>query len=410
MSGTEEFRAESTIGERIRRLRKKVGMTQDELAAAAGVSTDLIRKLEQGQRHTASLASLSRIARALGVSIAALLGPAPPAASAEQHQPQIIAIRDALTSVDDILGELDDVDAPDLAELAHAVAHAWGMYWACRYTTLAAMLPRLLTDTRAATHAATAAEAGRAADLAAQVHQITARTLVQFDKADLGHVAAREALRLAGRAGDPLRLAAVREVLGFVLVRQGRYDDAERVAVVTATQLEPTGQVSTAHWSVYGGLLLRRATSAARQGRSGTATDLLTEAAEATQQTGGNRIDYDLRFGPSFLVMQSTDCAVVTGDYVAAAEASRRMPRGSALPLVSRSRHLADVAHAQLRLGRIQAAESTLLTMERAAPEWTALHRLPRVLVGELLTRGRPSTRLRELAQRLHAAPAPRGG
>jgi hypothetical protein len=231
---------------------------------------------------------------------------------------------------------------------------------------------------------------------------------VQFDKADLGHVAAREALRLAAGALDPLRLASAREVLGFVLVRQGRYGDAERVAVTTATQLEPTGQVSTAQWSVYGGVLLRGATSAARQGRSGTATDLLTEAAAATQQTGGNRADYDLRFGPSFLVMQSTDCAVVTGDYVAAAEAARRMPRDSAMPLVSRSRHLADVAHAQLRLGRIQAAESTLLTMERAAPEWTALDRLSRVLVGELLTRGRPSSRLRELAQRLQATPAPR--
>ncbi|MGH4021505.1 MAG: hypothetical protein ACRDT0_20190 [Pseudonocardiaceae bacterium] len=39
--------------------------------------------------------------------------------------------------------------------------------------------------------------------------------------------------------------------------------------------------------------------------------------------------------------------------------------------------------------------------MERGAPEWTAHHRLPRVLVGELLTRRRPSVALRELAGRL---------
>jgi transcriptional regulator with XRE-family HTH domain len=149
MSGTDDVRAESPIGERIRRFRHNVVMTQDDLAAAADVSTDLIRKLEQGQRQTASIASLSRIARALGVGIAALLGPAPPAASAEQHQPQIVAIRDALTSVDDILGELDDVDAPDLTELARTVIHAWGLYWTCRYATLAAMLPRLLAEAHA---------------------------------------------------------------------------------------------------------------------------------------------------------------------------------------------------------------------------------------------------------------------
>ncbi|MBV9140677.1 MAG: hypothetical protein JO115_07145 [Pseudonocardiales bacterium] len=47
--------------------------------------------------------------------------------------------------------------------------------------------------------------------------------------------------------------------------------------------------------------------------------------------------------------------------------------------------------------------ESTLLTLKRAAPEWAALHRL---LVGELLTRGHPSSRLRELAERLQAIPA----
>lgn len=45
--------------------------------------------------------------------------------------------------------------------------------------------------------------------------------------------------------------------------------------------------------------------------------------------------------------------------------------------------------------------------MEQAAPEWTAHHQLPRVLVGELLTRGRPSVRLRELAHRLNAPRAP---
>ncbi len=55
MSGMDDVRTQSTIGERIKRLRNDVVMTQDDLAAAAGVSTDLIRKLEQGDR--ASLAT-----------------------------------------------------------------------------------------------------------------------------------------------------------------------------------------------------------------------------------------------------------------------------------------------------------------------------------------------------------------
>ncbi len=54
MPDRDDVRTQSTtIGESIKRLRGGVLMTQDDLAAAAGVSTDLIRKLEHGRRHTA---------------------------------------------------------------------------------------------------------------------------------------------------------------------------------------------------------------------------------------------------------------------------------------------------------------------------------------------------------------------
>ncbi len=318
------------------------------------------------------------------------------------------AIRDALTSVDDLLGELDGADAPDLTEFSRAVTYAFGLYWAGRYGPLAAMLPRLLTEAAAATHGAAGPEVGQAADLAAQVHRIAASTLLHFGAPDLGFIAAREALRLAALAPDPLRAAAMRCTLGHVLMRQGRFLDAERVCVATAEQVQPRGEPTTAHLSVFGGVLLRGAAAAARQGRTGAAADLLTEATATAQRTGMDRTDYDVVFGPSNVIMQSADCSVVAEDYVAAAEVARRMPRNSALPLSTRSRHLADVAHAELRLGHDRAAEAVLLTMEQAAPEWAAHQQLPRVLVGELLTRRRPSTRLRELARRLNVGRATR--
>jgi transcriptional regulator with XRE-family HTH domain len=398
--------AESTIGERIRALRKPA-YTQDSLAAAAEVSVDVIRKLEQGRRHTASIGTLQRIARALDVDIAALLDPSRPVSATDDDQTRVSAIRDALTSIDDLLGELDGADAPDLTELSRTVTYAWGARWAGRYEPLAAMLPRLLTEAAAATHGTAGSEAGRAADLAAQVHQITAEILLGLGASDLGYVAAREAVRLAALVSDPLRAAATRDTLGRVLMRQGRFVDAERVCVATAEDMQPEGDASTAHLSVYGGVLLRGATAAARQGRAGAATDLLAEATAVARRTGADRTDYDVVFGPSNVVMQSVDCSVVTEDYVAAAEMARTMPPDAALPLVSRSRHLADVAHAQLRLGHDRAAESTLLTIERAAPEWISHQQLPGVLVGELLTRGRPSPRLRALARRLNAVRAP---
>ena len=185
-------------GERIRELRRGI-FTQTDLAAAADVSVDVIRKLEQGRRHTASIGTLQRIARALDVDIGRLLGPSRPVSAAGEPPTPAAAIRDVLTSVDDLPDELDDVDAPDLTELGRAVSYAWGLFYAGRYGPLAAMLPRLLTEAQAVTHAAPLTGSARAADLAAQVHQVTAVTLLRFGAPDLGYVGSARLRELAHR-------------------------------------------------------------------------------------------------------------------------------------------------------------------------------------------------------------------
>ncbi|MGH3931027.1 MAG: helix-turn-helix domain-containing protein [Pseudonocardiaceae bacterium] len=399
---------EPTIGECIRELRRP-RYTQVDLAVAANVSVDVIRKLEQGRRLTASIGTLQRIARVLGVDVAALLGRARPAATGQtQEQAQVGAIRDALTSIDDLIGGVDGEDVPTVAMLGRSVTYGWGAYWGGRYGLLAAMLPDLLVQSRAVLWDCPVTDRPRAVELAAQVQSLTACTLLRLDAPDLAHVAARESLRLSAGSEDPLLDAAMRCTLGCVLLRQGRFVDAQRLAVATAEDCQPRGDAGPAQLSVYGGLLLSGATAAAREGRAGAAADLLAEASVVAGRSGVDRTDYEVVFGPSNVVMQSVDVAVVTEDFATAAEVARRMPRDSVLPLAARSRHLTDVAHTQLRLGRTQAAESTLLMMEQAAPDWTAHHQLPRLLIGELLTRGRPSSRLRALAERLDVRPGTR--
>src|SRR6266542_5296596 len=61
------------IGRRIRQLRTERELPQRELAERAGVSVDLVSKLEQRVKQTPSLQSLGKIAAALGVEVAALL-------------------------------------------------------------------------------------------------------------------------------------------------------------------------------------------------------------------------------------------------------------------------------------------------------------------------------------------------
>jgi transcriptional regulator with XRE-family HTH domain len=58
----------------IHTLRTKAGMTQEELAKKARVTQGYIALLEGGQRPNPSLPTLRKLARALGVPVAELLG------------------------------------------------------------------------------------------------------------------------------------------------------------------------------------------------------------------------------------------------------------------------------------------------------------------------------------------------
>jgi transcriptional regulator with XRE-family HTH domain len=77
------------LGNRLRGRRLLQGLTQQELAAMAGVSLGLLRKLELGS-GTASLDTLVRVVQALGLAaeLQALFAP-PPRSIAELERAQV---------------------------------------------------------------------------------------------------------------------------------------------------------------------------------------------------------------------------------------------------------------------------------------------------------------------------------
>ena len=66
--------ARYAVGRTIKRLRDAKGWTQQELADRAKVTDAYITQLETGVRTNPSLAVLKRLAKALGVPVAELLG------------------------------------------------------------------------------------------------------------------------------------------------------------------------------------------------------------------------------------------------------------------------------------------------------------------------------------------------
>lgn len=67
----------SELGHRLRSLREERGMTQQVLAQAAGIATDMVSRLENGHYSSPGLRTLLRIAEGMGLSVSALLPDVP---------------------------------------------------------------------------------------------------------------------------------------------------------------------------------------------------------------------------------------------------------------------------------------------------------------------------------------------
>jgi transcriptional regulator with XRE-family HTH domain len=62
-----------TISENIKKLRTKLGLTQDDLAKKADIKYTTLMKVESGTVNKPSVQTMAKIAKALGVAIENLL-------------------------------------------------------------------------------------------------------------------------------------------------------------------------------------------------------------------------------------------------------------------------------------------------------------------------------------------------
>lgn len=385
-----------SVGDRIKELRtdraRGQTMSQTQLAAAATCSVDVIRKLEQpSARYTPSIPTLHRIATALDVDIADLFRPARPALAAVGPQSGAVALRRAVVSVDEFVGAEPDVEPLDLDTARRTVGYGWVALWQARTPdTLPAILPAALGRMRATLRQARTDDRAALSDLAAQLYQLAAGTLVHLGYGDAAHFAIREGLRLAGQGDDPLRAASLMRTVAWICVCQGRFAEAHHIATTAAAELAPRGDSPLPVWTLYGTLLLNGAVAASRDQDRPKALVLLDEAREAARRTG-HRNDYECEFGPDKVQMHAVDVAIATEDYAAALDEAARMPSQSRLPLLDRVNHLSNAAMAHTRLGHDQLAIEVLQQINHVAPQWLAVRRTAQMVIRELYERATPA-------------------
>jgi transcriptional regulator with XRE-family HTH domain len=379
------------LGENVARIRKARNLSQEELAAAAGVAVDTVARLERGERQTTRTSTLNKLARALGVEPSTLLGILPP-----PHEPahsDMVDLRKALTSSVEVPGLADFADLREtvpLAELRGSLSYAWQAYIAGRHSELLHTLPVLLADAHRLVHEAKGARLNSAYSVLSGAYRLGAGTAGRFGMDDLAFIAAERAVRVAKMSDDPdIGVAVSTRYLVWVLVRQGRTVEAETVAVRMAERVEPRmSDRNTRALGVFGNLLFNAASAALRADRGARSSELLRVAQAAAVRSGRDEVSEAGIFGPRIAAIQGVDQAVRLGDPEEALRLGDTVPEANGpVPAFWEAGHRIHLAAAAAEL-RLERRALTLLAQARdLAPDWVRYQPLGSAVMREIVDR-----------------------
>lgn len=398
------------IGESIAALRIRRGMTQEGLAEAAGVSVSTLSKLEQGSRQDPSMATLRKIAAGLGVTTGELFTPSPTFSTARLdagERSDLHALRQVLQPARSVDGsavwEPADGVVPSLAEIRESTREANQMYQRNQYVTAFQLLPGLISDARVAAEELTGEDQVGALVQLSHAYRLAGSLLTHLRSDDLAYSAYGMAARAGQDAGQDVLTASA--VIGetWLLIRQGRFQDVERVAVASADAIEPKfSRASRAELASWGWLMLRAAAAAVRNNRAEAATDMLLSAAAAAARIGRDQIDYHeywSTLGPAVVAMKRVETALISGDVATAAEVAKTIPPGK-VTSNNWNRHQLDLVAISLERRQWERALKRLAAVRRGAPSWLRYQRYAAQLTERLLTNvRRKPPELREVAQ-----------
>lgn len=394
-----------SIGDQLGRLRTQLGLTQEQLAERAGVSVDVIRKLEQGTRSSARIKTLADLASALDANLSVLIAPRNTLAPLDNHDPALEAIRQAVT-----YGSVPGLDEPDdqhdeTAALATSANTAWRVWQRGDYSTLAAALPTLVSEARHACRDLTGDAQVDAYGHLATAFEVAAGIAIMLGMDDLAWLAAERAVTAGGRSGTSVVAASTRYWASWILRRQGRYDESINVAVRAAEDHEPSLMRATdAELAVWGGMMVGASGAAARNEQPERADELLSYARGAAGRLGHDHTDRWSVFGPRLVAHTAVTNAVEIGDYEHALYLNRAVgSTEGTLPPSWEARYLLGLAYAQVERNQDADAVASLSQARRVAPEWVRYYRLARDVTLELWRRPirRHSHELAEVARHI---------
>jgi len=389
-----------TLGDRVRTIRKRRGLTQIELAGNSGVSASLIRKLEQGAIAEPRSETVRRLAVALKVPTTRLT-------SRHDDPPPARPDVDAWAPVQRALEGRHEGSAPDepvtLVGVETEFAAAKPLFRQARFTQLRDVLPRLLRDADQLVAEASGTDSSFGARRArSRIRQMVGWSFVQtwqFEAAD-------HAIELAiDDAPDQATRVPLVDAECFRYIRAGDLGSARELAIKWADDIEPhrISKASFEELAAWGVTLLRVSAAAVRDNRPGEAADALKFARMAAM--GLNRGEYNSSsgvlhaFGPVTVAMAEAENAMIEDlPDVVLNVANRIADRNYPLPWAW-NRHRLDVASALVATHKSSEAINVLQDIHRTMPEWLPSQHYARNILGRVVDQRRTLTpEIRELA------------
>ncbi|MFD4553265.1 helix-turn-helix domain-containing protein [Streptomyces sp. NPDC058469] len=400
------------LADNVKKYRRTAGLSQEGLAIAAGLSLSTVRKVEQGGH--VSMDTLAILAGALSVTTSALLASEAPTSvvgpADEANRRYLAELRRALMPPIGLAASLaEPAEAEDPSAIRQGVQDGHTLYQADQYTSVARALPKLLRASEAAVSTLEGEEQQHAMIARAHALLLAGKYLTQVRQYDMAYFALAEAIRLARETGQT-QLAATGIVgLGWLLLREDRFDESEQLAAQTAAEMEPRmSEATPAQLAVWGELWLRVAAAARRNNR-----DDVAKHARRMAKTAGGALEREhtsfpthwSAFGPVTAEAKAIEDLALVGD---ARGVLRRADEGplsakgvknfGRLSTNNYGRHRLDVARAHVLLGSHQDAMDELVHLRDAADVWLTHQPMARRVMTDIL-----STRKRTLTEEMRS-------
>ncbi|GAA4232511.1 transcriptional regulator with XRE-family HTH domain [Streptosporangium album] len=399
--------AAESVGTRVRRARKRAGITQSELARRVSRAQSWVSGIENDSIPLDSIALINTLARALRMHPNELTarpyrGDSP---SEDRGHSAIPEIRRHLERYD-LDPEWAGAVRP-LPDLRAATERARWLRREARYAELADELPALLSELQAATHLYAEPDRSAAFKLLGLTYLAADSVVYNLGYADLSLITTNRVRWAGERAGDPYHDAVFAYLRIRSLWASTSWNDALSVLDTACASIEDEYTAGQAEaLAVWGGLQLRAAITAARKNDPDEAWSRHQLATEAVTRLGSRQRTnyYDLSTNQANVDIHGVAVAVELGD------GPRAVQRGEAVRLPKdmqagrAGHHHLDHARGLLWCGKREAALAELERAEKIAPMLVRNHPMAQQAVRTLLDLERYSyrERIRRLGVRMH--------